>query len=202
MVILAGVVLGPVLTLIVFDIRKGRKVLTRDMLVIIALQLGAFVWGVHVSYLGRPAYLAFSVDVFHSVSLGEIDEKALPDNIPRVKSFSSPEKVYVRPVTDPEERTRLIFGYMEGRIPDIHYLADRYLPFGDHLDDVLARAWNIHKTVSTDPVKQQVLDEFLHSKGMTVKELAFYPAFSHGKEGALAIERKTGKVVGYLAMEL
>ncbi len=59
--ILVGVdlVLGPLLTLLIFDRRKSRREITLDLSLIALIQLGALSWGVHTIYQQRVAAMAF-----------------------------------------------------------------------------------------------------------------------------------------------
>lgn len=67
------VVCGPLLTFLIFDLRKSKKELVIDLALICALQLGAFIYGVYVVWMARPIYLAFELDRFRVVSLADID---------------------------------------------------------------------------------------------------------------------------------
>ena len=73
------VVLGPLLTLIVADSAKARRVLARDLGVILAIQLVAFGYGVTTLWHGRPLYYAFSVNCLTMVQAQDIEnESATP----------------------------------------------------------------------------------------------------------------------------
>ena len=63
------VVMGPVLTLVVFDPRK--KSIRIDLTVIVLLQLAAFAYGLSVIAQARPAYVVFSGDRFTENELSE-----------------------------------------------------------------------------------------------------------------------------------
>src|SRR6202050_1100643 len=67
------VVLGPLLTLIVADPAKARRILTRDVGVILLVQLVAFGYGVTTLWHGRPLYYAFSVNCLSVVQAQDIE---------------------------------------------------------------------------------------------------------------------------------
>ena len=67
------VVIGPLLTFVIFDRRK--KSLRIDLLLIIALQLLAFFYGMYAVAQGRPAWIVFNVDRFDIVRAYEIDNR-------------------------------------------------------------------------------------------------------------------------------
>jgi hypothetical protein len=67
------VVLGPLLTLIVADPAKARRVLARDVGAILLVQLVAFGYGVTTLWHGRPLYYAFSVNCLSVVQAQDIE---------------------------------------------------------------------------------------------------------------------------------
>ena len=69
------VVIGPVITLIVFDPKK--KSLKFDLAVIALLQLAALAYGCHVMFEARPVYNVFVVDRFEVVAANQVDDESL-----------------------------------------------------------------------------------------------------------------------------
>ncbi|MFD2273550.1 hypothetical protein ACFS07_27565 [Undibacterium arcticum] len=69
------VVLGPLLTLVVFKV--GKKSLKFDLAVIALLQLGAMVYGVSTLLEARPAYVAALGDQFQVVQASELTDANL-----------------------------------------------------------------------------------------------------------------------------
>jgi hypothetical protein len=72
--IMAGVdvVLGPLLTLIIANPGKSRRVLARDIGVIAAVQLVALVYGAVTLWHGRPLYYTYSEGWLQMVPAGDI----------------------------------------------------------------------------------------------------------------------------------
>src|SRR5215471_7202946 len=69
------VVIGPLITLIIFDPKK--KGLKFDLSVIAALQLAALAYGCSVMFTARPVYNVFVVDRFETVAANQVDEASL-----------------------------------------------------------------------------------------------------------------------------
>ena len=66
------VTIGPLLTLIVFDLKK--KSLKFDLAVIVVLQVAALAYGAWVTFEARPAYVVFVKDRFQVVAKpGEVE---------------------------------------------------------------------------------------------------------------------------------
>ncbi len=77
--VLAGVdlVAGPLLTCIIASSVKPRRVLMRDIAVIVTVQLIALAYGTVSLWHGRPMYYAFSEDVLQLVQAYDIEEAEL-----------------------------------------------------------------------------------------------------------------------------
>jgi hypothetical protein len=72
-VVLVDVVVGPTLTLIVSNPRKPRRMLARDIAMIVTVQLGALVYGAETLWSGRPLYYTFSADRLEFVQASDLD---------------------------------------------------------------------------------------------------------------------------------
>src|SRR5215467_9623229 len=72
-VVMVDLVVGPTLTLIVSNPGKSRRLLTRDIALIVTVQLAALVYGSVTLWSGRPLYYAFSVNSLECVQASDID---------------------------------------------------------------------------------------------------------------------------------
>lgn len=70
--------LGPLLTWAVFDVRKPRHSLLRDMAVVGLLQVSALIYGLSVAADSRPVALVFEVDRFTLVAANGLRNEELP----------------------------------------------------------------------------------------------------------------------------
>lgn len=110
------VALGPLITFAVFDRRKPRAELVRDLGIVALLQLGALGYGLHAVSLARPVVLAFEVDRFRAVPAAAVIESELPKAPPGLRrlSLSGPVTVSTHLPTDPDERFEAIAMAMGG----------------------------------------------------------------------------------------
>lgn len=83
--IVAGVdlVLGPLLTLIVYNLAKPRWLLYRDLAIVGAIQFSCLVAGVAIVYMERPVAVVYCLDRFYTMKQSEFvasgkDPKSLP----------------------------------------------------------------------------------------------------------------------------
>ncbi len=92
--IMAGVdvVLGPLLTLIIF--KAGKKGLKFDLSMIALLQVAALVYGAMVIYKERPAYVVFNVDRYSVVGVSEVDMAESPIPEQAIGIFEKPKFIF------------------------------------------------------------------------------------------------------------
>jgi hypothetical protein len=93
LLLLVDVVLGPCLTLLVFD--RAKKELRRDLAVIAVVQIAAFAYGAWVLYAYRPAFMVYAERAFYSVHWRDV-RRATPDAaIPERLAATAPAPVPV-----------------------------------------------------------------------------------------------------------
>lgn len=80
--------LGPLMTYAVFDIRKPRDVLFRDLVIVGLLQMAALIFGLSVAAESRPVAMVFSVDRFELVAANDLREEELPFAAEDVRQLS------------------------------------------------------------------------------------------------------------------
>lgn len=104
LLISVDVVIGPLLTLVVFNLQKPRRELARDLGVIGVLQLAALAYGTWTLFLARPVHLVFEVDRFRVVSAVDVDRsqlRAAPPELQRLP-LTGPTVIAARQPRDDE----------------------------------------------------------------------------------------------------
>jgi hypothetical protein len=100
------VVIGPLITLIIFDPKK--KNLRFDLAVIALLQLTALVYGCSVMFKARPVFNVFVVDRFEVIAANAVDEESLEKAKPpfRTLPLTGPKIAGAREPEDPKRHVR------------------------------------------------------------------------------------------------
>lgn len=106
-VLMVDVVLGPLLTLVVF--KPGKPSLRFDLTCIVVVQLLAFSYGLWTVAEGRPAWLVFNVDRFDLVQAHELDDRDLASVSPEYRQapWFGPRWVAALLPDDPQARSEL-----------------------------------------------------------------------------------------------
>ena len=63
-------ILGPLITFLIFDLRKSRREIVFDLIIIAMFQFGALAYGVHATYSQRPVAIVL-YDVFAVTAIDE-----------------------------------------------------------------------------------------------------------------------------------
>jgi hypothetical protein len=193
--IAVDIVIGPLITLVIF--KSGKPGLRFDLTVIALLQFSALVYGCHVMFVARPAFIVFVVDQFESVSAVEIDSADLAGGRqPEFRSLplSGPLLVAVEPPKDEKERADRIFEAVVGG-KDLRHYPKYYVPYSTYKPRVIAKSRPVEKAREHDMELAGVIDKFVSEAGPRASELRYLPLRMRRGWGAALIDAKTGDVV-------
>lgn len=196
--ILAGVdvVLGPLLTLIVF--KPGKPSLKFDMSCIILMQLAALIYGGAVIYQQRPAFVVFSVDRFTSVPAAEVAFDQLRHPELQRRFGIGPLFVQARLPDDPEQRRNLLFGVLTKGEKDVEYRAELYAPYPPDLAELRSRSIDLEKIAVRDAAAQRAIDAFIAEHGGRLADYFYLPLRGKNKDIILALSAKDGMPAGWI----
>jgi hypothetical protein len=193
------VIIGPLLTLIVFDPRKKRLVV--DLAVIATLQLGALAYGAWVMFNARPVYVAFAGDRFELVEASAIDpdDQALAKSRFRSLPMTGPQIVGTRLPADPEELDRLgrvaMLGGSVGAFPQ------HFVPYAAVTHDVLARAKPLSRLRQGNPENAAAIDAWVSASGRPEASLRYVPLQARHGDMTVIVDAASGEVRGVLAVD-
>jgi hypothetical protein len=108
------VIVGPMLTLLVYKV--GKKSLKFDLATIVIIQVAVFSYGFHTIAIGRPAWLVFNVDRFTLVRATDIDQRKINQAKPEYQTapWFGPEWVSAHIPKDPDLRKEVLFESVQG----------------------------------------------------------------------------------------
>lgn len=135
------VCIGPLLTLLVVNRHKPRKLLRLDLTVIGVLQAIAFVYGMHVIISARPVFIVAEVDDLVMVSAEELaDADLAKGNRPefRKRSLTGPVLVGALPPKGKLGGDFAVQVMATGK--DIDRLPQYYVPYDQAIDAVMKHA--------------------------------------------------------------
>ena len=193
------VVLGPLITLIIFDPAKPR--LKYDLAVIGALQIAAIVYGSVVMFEARPVFNVFVVDRFEMIAANAIDSESLAKADPSYSRLplAGPRIAAARKPSNANEQARIALDSMGGG-PDVAHLPHLYVQYEDVAADVARAAKPLSMLSRRSPDAALKVQSFVATSGRSDASMGFVPVRARNEDLAAVVDRKTGAVVGYLAI--
>jgi hypothetical protein len=196
--ILIGVdiVLGPLMTLIIFNVRKPRKELVRDLSVIVLVQIAALSWGIHTTYKVRPVFVVLHADTMYSVARNDITSESGDGDIAMPTFWQRPRQAYI-PDLDPKEAVQHVTDMLTKGLPDIQNQMSRYLPVAEHKEEVLKDAMDM--TAFLEKAENKLhLAAFIQCHGGTRDSYAFYPLEYGPFRAIVGVDREDLSLTGLL----
>lgn len=199
--LLVDVMLGPVITLIVFNPEK--KELKRDLAVVALIQFAALLYGMHAVFTARPVYLVFNVDRFDLVYANEIEEKQLAKTASR-EYQSLPlfgyRLVAARGPTDPKARSEMLSSALSGG-GDLPQMPRYYVPYADQKMEVLKRIQPLTALKQFNKDKPSKIDALAAVYATEKKEVGFLPLKAKVNDLTVIVSRNTGEVLALVDLK-
>lgn len=193
LLIAIDVVLGPLLTLIVF--KSGKRSLKFDLAVIAALQLAAMTYGLSSLLKARPVYIAALGDKFQVIQAPEIADLNLKKAGKSRLPWFGPDLVGTAQPTDKfavEEVAAVaqLVGGGLGHFPQFH------VPYSTMRDTILAEARPISDLRKLNPGQVGEIDRWLASRRLVESRVKYQPIQISLTDYAVILDAKTAEVIG------
>jgi hypothetical protein len=171
----ADMVIGPLLTAVVFDVAKSTRQLRFDIAVVGVLQLAFLAYGLHTVFAARPVYVVYEVDRFRVISAADIDPADLALAQPAYRSLpiDGPKLIGARRSTPGPEQLRSVVLAMEGK--DLAQRPEFYQEFALSRAEAVGRARSIEALYAKYPLRRNELDEALSLARLPRDQLRYLP---------------------------
>lgn len=191
LIISIDLVLGPLLTFIVFKPKK--KGLKFDLSAIATFQASALAYGLFTLYQAHPVYITFNVDRFTLVrAIDAQPEKTLYKSL-NISKFSTPKLVVAKIPEDKQAKSDLLMDVMGGA-PDIELRPELYHPFEDNISEILVKSLD-PAIIFKRPVAKEMLDNFIKKHGKSKTDYAYLPLEGGAKDAVWVLDKKTAKPI-------
>lgn len=191
-------VLGPLLTLILF--KPGKPGLKFDMSCIIIMQLGALLYGGAIIYQQRPAFVVFVIDRFTTIPASEIDRAQLKHPPFNHSTGVHPLLAQARFPEDPKARQELLFAVLSGREKDIEFHPELYEPYQPDIPQLRSRSVDIQQITARDPEAKRAVERFLTQQGGHLEDYLYLPLKGKNKDIVMALSATDGMPAGWISL--
>lgn len=205
LVVAVDVVCGPLLTLVVFDRRKPRAELARDIGMIAVLQLAALAYGLYSVAQARPIFLAYEGNRFRVVSLADVDPHKLSGAPPEFRSpgYGGPRLVGARltEATDPNFQQSIVES-LQGLHPS--FRPERWVPYESQRASLQAELKPLAALKSKHPQALATIDGALAEHGLNDDSAGYLPLDADKADPpdwVVIVERATGLSRAFLPLD-
>lgn len=174
--IAAGVdlVLGPLLTFIVFNSTKAKNKLLADLAVIISLQFMALAWGVNTIYSQRPFAIVYWESAFYTVPASALIKQNIKRDDLNKFSEQTPALIYAQKPDTESGLIKIAEITAQKQIPP-HHQIELYRPLNQHFNALVSQQVDIAKIIANDANIKAKLNAILAANK---RQMADYYYFS------------------------
>lgn len=199
-VLAVDIVVGPLLTLLVYDRSKPR--LKWDLAMIGVLQAAALGYGLHTLHQGRPAFIVLVADRFEVTSPADLrpaDREAARDNPDARIDPMRPRWVAAQQPDSVEEQGRIVQEALTtGR--DIQHHPRHYVDYRSAARTGLERALPMARLRTLNPGRGAEIDALIADSGRAESALRYLPLRGPAADGAVLIDANDASVVAMAAL--
>jgi len=203
LIVAVDVVCGPLLTLVIYNPKKPRAELVRDIGLVVIIQLAALGYGVNSLMQARPVWLAFEKDLFRVVGGPDLMPGSMeqaPQAL-RALSLTGPKPLGVRVAqgSDPDF-LQSVQQSIAGNHPA--FRPDRWVAYTEQATQAAATARPLAELRARYADQAAVIDAEVSRIGRAAATLGYLPlATDRPTDWVVLLDRSTGEPLGYLPLD-
>jgi hypothetical protein len=203
-VMAVDVVMGPLLTLTVFNRNKPPGELRRDLTMIGVLQMAALVYGLWTVSVARPVHMVFEMDRFrvvHAIEVPEAELEQAPAGLQRLP-WTGPTLLSTRPFLNDREKVDMTMLALGG----VH-LGARPALWQDYSQagpQIRAAARPLGDLKTRFPAQAGMIDDALKSvpgAGTSAMSLGYLPMAGRDKYWTVLLDLNTTEVIAFVPID-
>ncbi len=198
-IISVDLVLGPLLTFVVFNPSKPRHLLYLDFAVIAVLQIGALSYGAYSLFQVHPVYITFNVDRFTIVTAKDAEpEKAKLDEY-KISKFDAAKMAFAKMPTDLDKQNDILLNATVGG-EDLDRLEEYYEPLEENISTIMAKSLDPEAIFKNKEARSKEKSFYLKHKE-NLSQYAYLPLNSMRKDAIIVLNKKTAEPIATLNLD-
>lgn len=200
-IVVVDVLIGPLITLVIFDIRKSSLKLRCDLFVVLMVQLLALGYGLWTVAMARPVHVVFEIDRFRVVHAIEVDDDLLRQAPTEFKKlpWTGPTFLSIREFRNAEEQMQATLAAVQG-VP-LGARADLWQPYSVAVPEVLIAAQPATALLNRLPQFDAAIREELLSMGRVPEQALTLPLIGRNFFWTIFVDAKTAQVITALPID-
>ena len=206
LVVTVDVIMGPLMTLAVFNMAKPRKELRRDLVIIGVLQLAALAYGLWTVAVARPVHLVFEIDRFRVVHAIDVPPELLDRAPPGLRRLplAGPTLLSVRDFKDAKESFDATMAALQGAAlgarPDLWQSYEKARP------QILARNRPLTELKARFPARSTDIDRALKAASsgaasQSALSISYVPMVGRQTFWTVLIDSNTAEVIAFVPID-
>jgi len=188
LIILIDLMMGPILTFIVF--KKGKKNLRFDLITIAVIQVSALIYGINALFQTHPLFFTYKNDSFYVVQANEVDLSKAKHKEYKISKLETGKLAFTKMPTDLDEQAAIMAGVDLKGEPDIDKRVEYYEPVNEHISEILAKKLDPDKIFQKNNLNKDA-KSFLATNKNNIDRYAFFPLKGVTKDAILVLDINT-----------
>lgn len=200
-VVSVDVILGPLITLAVFNRAKPRAELRRDLTIVALLQLAALGYGLWSVSVARPVHLVFEYDRFRVVHAVDIPEELLTKAPPGLDAMplTGPTMLALREFHDQGEKMSATLAALKG--VSLAARPDLWQSYEAATSSVLAAAKPLANLQARFAQHRRDIDAAVANTGRPASALVYLPMIGRKTFWTVLLDSATAQVLGFVPLD-
>ncbi|MBC7470965.1 MAG: pilus assembly protein [Ramlibacter sp.] len=195
------VILGPSITLAIFNRAKPSRELRRDLMIVGLIQLAALGYGLQTLFVARPVHLVFELDRFRVVHAVDVPSDLMgkvPAGIDALP-LSGPTPLSLRRFTDRREEQDATLAALQGI--SLSSRPDLWQTYDAGREQILAAAKPADQLKSRFAARAGEIDAALARAGRQAATTAYLPLVGRKSFWTAFVDPVTADVVGFMPLD-
>ena len=201
LLVAVDIVIGPVLTIIVFNQNKPRLELRKDLFLVGVIQIAALAYGLWSVFAARPVHMVFEYDRFRMVHAVDVDPQLLvrsPENVAAMP-MTGPTLLALRPFKDAKESMEATMAAFQGL--SLASRPELWMPYGDATEMVLKEARPAMLLLQRFNSRSQEIQQVLQGVDRSVQDVVYLPLARRKSFWTVFLDPVTAEVLTIMALD-
>ncbi|MES2879436.1 MAG: TfpX/TfpZ family type IV pilin accessory protein [Pseudomonadota bacterium] len=200
-VVMVDVILGPLITLAVFNRAKPWQELRRDLAMVALIQLSALGYGLWTVFVARPVHMVFEYDRFRVVHAIDVPLELLP-KVPRdvdALPLMGPTLLSLRPFRNNQENMDATFAALQG--VSLSSRPDLWQRYGAATPEILKAARPVVAFKTRFVMQAAAIDEALARVGRQPETVVYLPMVGRKSVWTVFLDPVTAEVLAFVPLD-
>lgn len=201
LVAVVDVVMGPLITLIIFNRAKPRRELLTDLSVVGLLQVAALCYGLWTVFVARPVHLVFEysrLTVVHAIEVDASLLKKAPVSLQKLP-VTGPTLIALRPFKDAAEQFDATMAALGGT--PLSARSDLWQSYADSTAEILQAANPAANLRSRFTDQTSLIDRAIEETGKPIAQLRTLPLLGRDNAWTVLLDGTTAQPLGFLPLD-